>query len=652
VRRIFKSFLALSLCIALIIVALPFAFSQQKNPLGQYPTIKDYERATGKKITKFNEAPMLAELVKQGKLPPVEKRLPEEPAVVEPIEEIGQYGGTWRHATQSQTSSWINVRTGYEPLVRYARDGKSIIPNVVKSWKIRDDGKTYIFYLRKGLKWSDGQLFTADDIMFWYEDILLNEELTPTFPSWLAVDGKPVKIVKVDDYTVRFEFSKPYGTLLDWLAQYDTLIPPKHYLKQFHPRYTPKERLEKLTKDGGFNFWYQLFNNKNNVALNPELPVIKPWVLVSTSQTVAVLERNPYYWKVDPAGNQLPYIDKRVVDIIPQADALNMQTIAGNFDAQLEFLHPGNFTVFKESEKKGNYRVLRWRRGESGFALFPYQIIENDPYLTELLHNRDFRLALSLAINREEINKIVYLGLAEPLETVLFPESMWNTKEAKEIINSLYSYNPQKANILLDNLGFKKRDKDGFRLRPDGKTLAVTMEVPTQWPELLDAAELVRAYWEKIGIKTAVQPRPQGVLEQRMRGNMVEIAGYLLTVVGWISDPRDFVPITTWGFWGYPYALWYQSGGKQGIEPPKEIKRLIELYEEIKETTGMKKRELIEKQLFKHFAQQVIAIPTVGFNVNLAVVKNYFRNVPETAINSWPLRFPGYLNPEQFFIKK
>ncbi|HQE25841.1 MAG TPA: ABC transporter substrate-binding protein, partial [Candidatus Atribacteria bacterium] len=583
---------------------------------------------------------------------PVEERLPDEPAIVEPIEEIGEYGGTWRHATQSQTSSWVNVRTGYEPLVRYARDGKTIIPNIVKSWEIRDDGKTYIFYLRKGLKWSDGEPFTADDIMFWYEDILLNEDLTPAFPTWLTVDEQPAKIIKVDEYTVRLEFSKPYGILLDWLAQYDTLIPPKHYLKQFHPRYVPKEELERLAKDSGFDFWYQLFSNKNDVALNSELPVLKPWKLVSTSQTVAVLERNPHYWKIDPAGNQLPYIDKRVVDILPDADVLNMQTLAGNFDAQLEFLDPGNFTVFKEGEETGNYRLLRWKRGESGFALFPYQIIENDPYLTSLLHNREFRLALSLAINREEINEIVYLGLADPLETVIFPESMWGSEEAKEIIDDLYSYDPQKANVLLDNLGFREKDKDGFRLRPDGKPLALTIEVPTQWPELIDAADLVRIYWEKVGVKTAVQPRLQGVLEQRMRGNMIEVAGYLLTVVGWISDPRDFVPITTWGFWGYPYALWYQSKGEQGITPPEEIKKLIDFYEEIKGTISIERRELLEKQLFTHFAQQIIAIPTVGFNANLAVVKNYFRNVPEVAINSWPLRFPGYLNPEQFFIKK
>jgi len=413
-KRYLVRMVILSLAFSVLVGLGSISFAQGENLLGQYSTIAEYEEATDNEITEFSEAPILAKLVEEGKLPPVEERLPDEPAVVEPIEEIGEYGGTWRHATQSQTSSWVNVRTGYEPLVRYARDGKTIIPNIVKSWEIRDDGKTYIFYLRKGLKWSDGEPFTADDIMFWYEDILLNEDLTPAFPTWLTVDEQPAKIIKVDEYTVRLEFSKPYGILLDWLAQYDTLIPPKHYLKQFHPRYVPKEELERLAKDSGFDFWYQLFSNKNDVALNSELPVLKAWKLASTSQTVAVLERNPYYWKIDPAGNQLPYIDKRVVDILPDADVLNMQTLAGNFDAQLEFLDPGNFTVFKEGEETDNYRLLRWKRGESGFALFPYQIIENDPYLTSLLHNREFRLALSLAINREEINEIVYLGLAIP----------------------------------------------------------------------------------------------------------------------------------------------------------------------------------------------------------------------------------------------
>ena len=600
----------------------------------------------------YHEAPMLANLVKQGRLPPVEKRLPEEPLVVEPIEQVGQYGGTWRHATQSPTSSWVNARTGYEPLVRYARDGKSIAPNIAKEWKILDGGKTYVFYLRKGMKWSDGVPFTADDIMFLYEDILLNKELTPTFPAWLTVGGVPVKIEKIDDYTVRFRFVKPYGILLEQLAQFDSLIPPKHYLKQFHPRYIPEERLEAMAKKAGFEHWYQLFLQKNDVAQNPDMPVVKPWKLVSTGQTQIVLERNPYYWKVDPKGNQLPYIDRRILDLVREPNVVNMRTLAGEFDAQLEFLAPANYTLFMEGRKAGDYRVFRWKRGESGFTLFPNQTLEGDQILASLLRNEKFRTALSLAINRSEIQEIVYLGLADPVDTVLFAPSMWDSKEAHEIVDALYSYNPRKANALLDQLGLRNRSKAGYRLRPDGKELSLTIEVPMEWPELVDAAEMVRADWEKLGIRTSVKSEDSTLFQTRSYANKVEVAGYLLTYTGWISDPRDYVPVTSWGvYWGHQYALWYLSEGKSGLKPPEDIAKLIDLYENLCNTFDMKERAALEEALFKHYAEKVIAIPTVGLIPNLAVAKNNFRNLPEMAINSWPLRFPGYFNPEQFFIQ-
>ena len=252
----FKSFTTLILCFVLVIGVITSAFPQQKNPLGQYATLTEYEKATGKKVTKFNEAPVLAELVKQGKLPPVEKRLPDEPAVVEPVEEIGQYGGTWRRAALSPTDTQIQERLGYEPLVRWARDGKTLIPNLCTSWKIGEGGRVYTFYLRKGVKWSDGEPFTADDIIFWYEDVLLNKELTPTFPKWLTVEGSPAKVEKVDTYTVRFRFPRPYSLFLDYLAGPEGPGPnlfnyPRHYMRQYHPKYTSKEKLDTMVKEAG-----------------------------------------------------------------------------------------------------------------------------------------------------------------------------------------------------------------------------------------------------------------------------------------------------------------------------------------------------------------------------------------------------------------
>jgi len=602
---------------------------------------------------KYGEAPMLAELVRAGELPPVDKRLPKEPAVVEPINEIGQYGGTWRHVTQSPTSSWIQRRTGYEPFVRYARDARSIAPNIAKDWDVVDDGKSYIFYLREGMKWSDGDPFDAEDVMFWYESELLNEDLTPSFPKWLTTDGDPVVIEKIDDYTVKFSFSQQYGVLLDWMAQYATLIPPKHYLAQFHPDYADAEKVEKLAKDAGFELWFQYYQDRNSIALNTELPTNKPWMLINPTQENVSLERNPYYWKVDTEGNQLPYIDKRFVDLVPEPEMINMRTMAGEYTAQIEFLAPANYTMFMENREQGGYRVYKWTRGESGFALFPAQTYDEDPFLAGLLRDQRFRRALSLAIDRDEIQELVYLGLAQGVETVLFSQSMWDSPTATRIINENYSHKPDVANRLLDELGLTERSSDGFRLRPDGKELSLLIEIPQSWPELIDAGTLVQEYLDDVGIKTTAKTQDDSLVVKRTQSNDVQVVGYLLTYIGWISDPRDYVPVAAWGcYWGNQYAQWYNSGGEQGMEPPAEIMKIIDLYGEISMTLDMNERARLEEELFQHYAEQVIGIPVVGLIPNLAVVKDSFQNLPEMAFNSWPLRYPGYLNPEQFYIRQ
>ena len=599
----------------------------------------------------YNEAPVLKELAKIGKIPPVEERLPQEPLVVQPIERIGQYGGDWHHVTLSPTSSWINTRTGYEPFVRYARDARSIVPNIAKGWDVSDGGSTYVFHLRKGMKWSDGAPFSADDVMFWYEDILLNEELTPSFPRWLTTSGEQVKIDKIDDYTVRFRFSEPYGILLDWMAQFDTLFTPKHYMKQFHPRYVSMDKLEAMAKEKGFDFWYQLFGQQQHIAKNPDRPVIKPWKLASTGEVLVVMERNPYYWKVDPDGNQLPYLNRRLIDLISEPEVVNIKTMAGEYDAQLDFLPPANFTLFMENRKAGNYRVLNYKRGESGLTFFPNQTLKGDPVLLELFRNEKFRTALSLAINRDEIQELIYLGLADSVETVLFSSSMWGSAEAARIIERLYSYDPKRANDLLDQVGLQKRNNDGFRLRPDGKVLAITIDVPNAFLELVDGAELVKEYWDNVGIKTAVKSEKFEQFVLRTRASDAQVAAFQINNIGWVSDPRSYVPVSQDAYWGTQYGQWYLSKGKSGLEPPQDIAKLVDFYQQISNTLDMGERARLEEALFKYHTEKVIMIPVVGLIPNLAVVKENFRNLPEIAFNSWPLRFPGYLNPEQFFIE-
>jgi len=585
IRKLTMLLLSGAICLMGIIPVLA------QSQYGQYATIGEYEKATGNKIKKFNEAPMLRVKVAAGELPPVEERLPEEPMVVEPVEEIGQYGGTLHQATSSPTSSLINRRTGYEPLVRWARDGRTVIPNIAKNWEISDDGKTYTFYLRKGIKWSDGKPFTADDIMFWYQDVLLNKELTPVFPPWLTIRGEPVKIEKIDDYTVKFNFTASHGLLLEYLAFHEEIFYPKHYLKRFHPRYTAQEEMTKMVKESGFEFWYQLFGEKANVALNPELPVIKAWVLKTKSPTQVILERNPYYWKIDPAGNQLPYIDRRMLYLIADAEVINMKAMSGELDFQSLFLGFQNYTLFMKNREQGNYRVLKWINPPGIPTIYINQNCK-DPVLRKLFEDRRFRIALSLAINREEINEIVYFGIGEPAQAL--PHRMDPYYQEGKYLE----YDPKRANELLNEIGLTERDKEGYRLRPDGKPLSLVAELLVgEAGETIDMWELVKSYWKEIGVKVDLKVQAPPLWVSRATGNEQQIAGYLIAGIHWAINPVGYVPTQSTTYWAPLYGIWYATGGKSGEEPTGDIRKLQELYDKMKETVNEEEKLKIGREI-------------------------------------------------------
>ncbi len=655
-KNFFRSLVVLNLCLILVLGGLSAAFSQEKNPLGQFPTIAEYEEATGREISSFSEAPALSKLVEEGKLPPVEERLPDEPAVVEPVEEIGQYGGTWRRAALSPQDTKIHQRFGYEPLVRWARDGKTIIPNLCTSWEIGEDGKVYTFHLRKGIKWSDGEPYTADDIMFWYEDILLNEELTPSFPTWLAPGGVPVKVEKVDDYTVKFIFANPYSVFLEYLAGPDTgtyVQNPKHYLKQFHPKYTPEEELAALTKEAGFDLWYQLFGNKNEPYTNPDLPTLRPWVLRSEPTAVRmVAERNPYYWKVDPQGNQLPYIDKIAWDIVQDTQMVAMKAVQGELDMQGRHLSFSDYTLLMENRDKGDYRVLLWDDGHTGGTVFFNQNYKEDEYTASLLSDAQFRKALSLAINRDEVNQLVFLGQAPPTYEMFPFDSLRNDPE----IRSLYEYNVDEANRLLDELGLTKKDRDGFRLRPDGKPIQLTILTNLGFTSMhRDVMELVANYWSKVGIKTVVDAISGELWWTRIEANSHQIVGYTAELSKEFFDltysDLSIVPNRSINYWGPLWGLWYQSGGKSGEEPTGDALEIISIFDQIKVTIDPEERDRLTEEMLRIWAKNLWVVPTAGgYNVPV-VVKNNFRNVPEKASLAYSLSSPGHLNCEQFFFK-
>jgi peptide/nickel transport system substrate-binding protein len=406
---------------------------------------------------------MLAEMVAAGQLPPVEERLPRDPMVIEAITEVGNYCDTWRRCEMNPTH--VAARLGADPLVTWDRDAQTIIPNLASSWEMNPEGTELIFHLREGVRWSDGEPFTADDLVFWFEDVLLNQELTPAFPTWLMSGGEPCTMEKLDDYTVKFTFAAPAGLILDSFA-FDgnsAINYPRHYLERFHIKYADEDELEALTKERGFESWFQLFANEVNPAQNPDLPTIRPWKLQTRNwTTTAVAERNPYYWKVDTEGKQLPYYDRIYWNIVQSVDMIPVRVVSGEVDMQAMYIGFPDYTLFMENREAGGYTVYLWDPGNSGSAMNINQTRTGDDEMRELLRDVRFRVAISKAIDRQEMNELFYFGLA-PDVLGLYPESVKSDPD----IASNFEYDVEAANALLDELGLDQRDSDGVRGIPN-----------------------------------------------------------------------------------------------------------------------------------------------------------------------------------------
>ena len=599
----------------------------------------------------YHEAPMLRVKVAAGELPPVEKRLPEEPVVIEPFEEIGQYGGTWRRVGLGVADSSGPLRILNEGLLKWNHTCSELLPNIAKSWEVSQDGKVYTFHLNKGIKWSDGYPFTADDILFYYEDVLLNKELTPALPGWLVVAGEPGTIEKVDNYTVRFTFAEPYGIFLIRLGATPFIYAPKHYMRQFHPRYVSMDKLEELTKEAGFEFWYQLYGKKDYAwwVTNPERPTIWPWkVTVAPPAVRMVHERNPYYWKVDPEGNQLPYIDYMVHDTIENTEILAFKAIAGEIDMQWRHTKLADYTLYMENRGKGDYRLLEgWMNVIGAEPVIIPNLTCKDLVLRELFQDDRFRKALSLAINRQEINELCFMGLGEPRQASIVSGSYAFSEEWEK---AYAEYDPEKANAFLDEIGLTERDKAGFRLRPDGKTLDVILEFVLLRPGASDVAELLKDYWKAIGIKVFARAVDRSLFQVNSDANEFQVQMWCYEGEGVLINPSMLIPIVPrYGIWGSEYARYYATGGKAGEKPPKDIARLQELWDKIKITVDEKEMGQLAEEINQLHIKNIWMIGTVGESPWVVVVKNNFRNIPEVLTVAGIC--PDNADPEQWFMK-
>jgi peptide/nickel transport system substrate-binding protein len=622
----------------------------------------------------LKEAPQLAEQVKAGKLPAVADRVGRDPLVIKPLHEIGRYGGMWRGGFTGPADFWNGYRccSGPDHLLFWDYTGDKVTPNIARGYEMQDGGRTLVLHLRRGMKWSDGKPFTADDFVFWFEDVYRNKDLVPTPSAAMAINGKQGVIEKVDASTVKFKFPEPYFMLPDVLAGSTDLggqawrgavglgvYAPAHYLKQFHPKYVGQAELDKKVKDAKFDSWVRMFLYKNDWSLNPELPVITPWKTVTPINTPTwTLERNPYSVFVDTAGNQLPYIDRVVLTLAENLEVINLRAIAGEYDFQARHLDLAKVPVFIENQQKGGYKLHLDPGDYGGDMIIKFNLsYEADPEIAKWMNTADFRRALSLGIDRDQINETFWLGTGTPSSVVPADNNKYNPgPEYRKLWATL---DVKKANEMLDAAGLSKKDPEGYRLRTDGKG-RLRIEIMTlggQFLQFTQIAEMIREQWKKIGIDLTVQEVERSLALKRTAANEQQLGA-------WNNDGSEHLftfPLHVFPFEiasvassGPLYARWFQSAGAQGKEPPARMKELMEKF---KRAYGVPEKERIQlgKEVWKIAAEEVFIIGVIGMgpaSMGVRVVKTTMGNIPSRQYNSPDGKTPTISRPVTFFWKK
>jgi peptide/nickel transport system substrate-binding protein len=619
--------------------------------------------------TSFSEAPSLARMVAGGQLPPVGERIGKDPLVIKPVHEIGRYGGTWRRGFTGPGDLWNGWRatSGPDNILFWDYTGNKVVPNIAKGWTFSPDGREMLLHLREGMRWSDGAPFTADDFMFWYDHIYGNDAIVRVKSAYLATNGKPGRMEKVDATTLRLTFADPYFFLIEVLAGATPLggqarhgrdgmgmFAPAHYLKQFHPAFVSEAELRRQVAASGFDGWVNMFLARSNWALNPDLPVVTPWkVTVPVNRPSWEFERNPYSIWVDTAGNQLPYIDKVVFGLAENLEVINLRTIAGEYDVQERHVDIAKLPVLIRNQRANNYKVYLDPAGHGADLMIIFNHTFNaDPEIGKWIGNVDFRRALSLGIKRDELNEIFWLGLGEPRSIVaedaspLFPgpeyATLWST------------HDPERAAKLLDGIGLARKDAQGYRLRTDGRgrlTLVITAYAGQSLP-YTQMSEVVRNHWAEIGIDVQVNEVERTLGETRGAANEIQLLAFVGDGTDHLFNYPTVLPVLNEPM-GPGIRTWYHSNGERGTEPAPYMKKALENFRKAFTATDAERIEL-GKEIWRLLVDNVHAIGTVGLSPafqGIRVVKNNVGNTPARQYNSPDVKTPAISRTPTYFFK-
>ena len=617
---------------------------------------------SGSALAQWQQAPGLEARVQSGSLPPLAERLPDEPLVIEPVSEIGRYGGVWRSGLRGGGDSiWLIRTLGYETLVSWDREWTEVIPAVARSWEVSDDARSYTFHLRPGMRWSNGAPFTAADIAFSVNDVLTNPEWQGSAPSWmLDSTGQPPRAEVIDDATIRFEFGAPHGLFLEQLATgraTDLLLYNREYCSQFHP--VGGADLAPLMQAEGHANWAALFESRCGAVFrasrwNPGRPSLDAWIpdqAYTGTTSLLTFSRNPYYWKVDSAGNQLPYLDGLSLIVSESIEDITLRALAGQVDMMDRHIASiANRAVFAENAAQagiGFFATVPDIANTTGIFL---NQTHKDPVMRAAFSDQRVREALSLAVNRPDIIDAVYVGQGVPWNIGPRPESPLHVEGLGELFTE---HDVARANTLLDEAGLAGRDSAGFRLLPDGRRFSIeVMIVPAYRPEWADVMELVQQNWRDVGVEMRIAVVDRTLMEDRRRSNdhdavVWEIAGGLGEVLApWHYFPQDLVSgfAPAWAQWNL------DPTNPAAEEPPADVRRQMDAYRELLASADPAERQALMAEIIRIGAERVniigITLPPDGYGI----VRNNFRNVPPRMPASWSYPTPGPVQTSQFFI--
>ena len=578
---------------------------------------------------------------------------PDEPRVIAGIE-VGKPGGDLRMLIGRERDTRFFNTYGYSHLVSYTPE-LELVPDILAGFEV-EEGRVFTLRLRKGHKWSDGAPFTAEDIRFFWDDVENNDDLTFSGPDIrLLVDGEKPLVEMLDELTIRWTWSKPNRFFLPALAAANQLFVyrPAHYLKRFHQKYADPEQLKQEIAANGARDWIQLFLRKDrlNDFDDPDMPTLQPWRLVTRPpSTRFVAERNPYFHRVDETGQQLPYLDRFVLDIV-DSKLVPLKTGAGETDLQSRYLVFKDYTFLRESEARNGLATLLWPEARSShLALYP-NLNATDEVWRGLFRKLEFRKALALAIDRDSISQFLYAGLATPANNTILPESpLWEEGLGAECV----AFDPDQANQILDELGLDKRNDAGIRLLPDGRPMELVVENSGEDNEQADMLELIADQWLQIGFKISSKPSDRQIMRQRVYAGsalMSMFFGIDNGVPTASMPPKDFAPTSQgdqlqWPSWGQHY----ETKGEAG-EPPDlpEAKQLMDLYQEWI-TASEERQEEIWREMLKIYAGQCFTIGLVSNVMQPIAARANLKNLPKEALyNFEPHGQFGIYLPDTFW---